>query len=161
MNIRIGSGFDVHKIIPGKGLWLGGVFIPSDISLEGHSDADVLIHAICDSIYGALACGDIGVHFPDNQQVNKGRASSDFLTHAIQMMKQMQYRVVNLDTTLLCEKPKISPHRELIRNSLAELMDIPVDRISVKATTTERLGFTGRGEGIAANAAILITSIVK
>jgi 2-C-methyl-D-erythritol 2,4-cyclodiphosphate synthase len=156
MNFRIGSGFDVHRTSEGKGVYLGGVFIPENISLIGHSDADVLIHAVCDAVYGALASGDIGVHFPDTHDENKGRPSSDFIKHAMELLKDKGYQVSNLDTTIICEKPKISPHREAIRKSLSRLMNLDIDQVSVKATTTEGIGFTGRGEGIAAMANILI-----
>ncbi|MDH4263376.1 MAG: 2-C-methyl-D-erythritol 2,4-cyclodiphosphate synthase [Spirochaetia bacterium] len=156
MNFRIGSGFDVHKICPGKGMYLGGAFIPEEISLVGHSDADVLIHAICDAIYGALAKGDIGVHFPDSLEENRGRSSSEFLKHATGLLNEKKYTISNLDTTIICEKPKITPHREAIRSSLSKIMKLSIDQISVKATTTEKLGFSGRGEGIAAAAHILI-----
>jgi len=156
LNFRTGSGFDVHKICPGKGIYLGGVFLESDISLVGHSDADVLIHAICDAIYGSLAQADIGFHFPDTLDENRGRASGEFLKHAVQMLAEMDYKISNLDTTILCEKPKISPHRNAIRENLAIIMNLSLDQISVKATTTEKLGFTGRGEGIAAMANIIV-----
>ena len=156
MKFRIGSGFDVHKTCPGDGLFIGGHFIPSDISLIGHSDADVLIHAICDAIYGALAVGDIGIHFPDNLEDNRGRPSKDFLRHAMELLSGYGYQISNIDTTIICEKPKIAPHSDAIRRSLSEIMSLTVDEISVKATTTEKLGFTGRGEGIAASAIALI-----
>lgn len=156
MNFRVGSGFDVHRIRPGNGLHLGAVFIDAAISLVGHSDADVLIHAICDAIYGAIACGDIGVHFPDTSAENKGRPSADFLKHAVDLLQNKGYAISNLDATIICEKPKISPHREAIRKNLSGLMNLDIDQVSVKGTTTEKLGFTGRGEGIAAMANILI-----
>lgn len=156
MNFRIGSGYDVHRTRPGNGVYLGGVLIETDISLVGHSDADVLIHAICDAVYGALACGDIGQHFPDTLAENKGRPSADFLKHAVGLLDEKGYAISNLDATIICEKPRISPHRETIRKNLSTLMNLDLDQVGIKATTTEKLGFTGRGEGIAAMASVLI-----
>lgn len=157
--IRIGNGFDVHKIIPGEGLYLGGYFIEGPISLKGHSDADVLLHALTDAILGAVAEGDIGMHFPDIDPVNKGRASSDFLEFALNLAGAKGFSLVNIDITVVCERPKIAPHREEIRSQLAALTGISLERISVKGTTTEKLGFTGRGEGVAAWASVLLSEV--
>ncbi|MDH4199881.1 MAG: 2-C-methyl-D-erythritol 2,4-cyclodiphosphate synthase [Spirochaetia bacterium] len=159
MNFRIGNGFDVHRTAPGSGIYLGGVFIETNVGLAGHSDADVLIHAICDAIYGALGSGDIGEHFPDSAPENKGRASSDFLRHAVSLMQQQGYTLGNLDATIICETPKITPYKKSIAKNLALLFDTSSEHINIKATTTEKLGFTGRGEGIAAQAVVFIQNV--
>jgi 2-C-methyl-D-erythritol 4-phosphate cytidylyltransferase/2-C-methyl-D-erythritol 2,4-cyclodiphosphate synthase len=149
---RVGTGFDVHAFEPGRPLILCGITVPHDKGLAGHSDADVGIHALCDAIYGALAEGDIGRHFPPSEAAWKDADSARFLRHAAARIAARGGRLANADITLICERPKITPHAPAMIARLAELMDIPSDRISVKATTTERLGFTGRGEGIAAQA---------
>ena len=149
MDIRLGNGFDVHAFEPGDHVILCGVTIPHDQSLKGHSDADVGMHAITDAIYGALARGDIGQHFPPSDPQWEGANSDVFLRHAVDLTKQLGYSISNIDCTLICEFPKIGPHSQTMRHSLADIMSIELDRISVKATTSERLGFTGRGEGIA------------
>lgn len=153
---RVGSGYDVHRSEPGKEIILGGVTIPSDISLMGHSDADVALHAITDAILGAVANGDIGSHFPPSDERWRGASSDQFLVHACALMAEAGFGLSNIDLTIICERPKIGPHRDAIRASIAEIVDIEIDMISVKATTTERLGFTGRGEGIAADATVLV-----
>jgi 2-C-methyl-D-erythritol 4-phosphate cytidylyltransferase/2-C-methyl-D-erythritol 2,4-cyclodiphosphate synthase len=160
MNFRIGSGIDIHKIGEGSGIYLGGFFIPCSFSLIGHSDADVLLHAICDSIYGALADGDIGIHFPDNLEINKGRKSSEFVLHALYLMRSKKYFISNIDLTLICEKPRISTYRAQILRSLSKILQLSEEQIGLKATTTEKLGFNGRGEGITAMASILICQSV-
>lgn len=152
----VGSGFDVHRLIPGDGLWLGGVFIAHTHTLEGHSDADVVLHALTDALLGAIAAGDIGSHFPPSDPQWKGAASSQFLAHARDLVTETGARITHVDCTVMCEAPKVGPHREAIRQRIAELLDLPVNRVAVKATTTERLGFTGRGEGIAAQATATI-----
>ena len=149
MDIRLGNGFDVHAFEPGDQVILCGVTIPHDKSLKGHSDADVGMHAITDAIYGALARGDIGQHFPPSDPQWKGANSDVFLRHAVDLAQQLGFAISNIDCTLICEFPKIGPHSQTMRHSLADIMSIELDRISVKATTSERLGFTGRGEGIA------------
>jgi len=154
--LRIGTGFDVHKIIPGNGLYLGGFFIEAPFTLEGHSDADLLIHAIADAILGALALDDIGTLFPDSADENKGRPSRDFLVSAVRLINEKGYRLVNIDSTLVCEKPKIIPFRQKIRESLAEIMGIETGQVNVKGKTSEKLGFTGRSEGIVAQAVALL-----
>ena len=153
---RIGTGYDVHVLAPGRKLMLCGVEVPHELGLSGHSDADVGIHALCDAIYGALAEGDIGRHFPPSEETWKDADSARFLRHAGARVRARDGMVVNVDVTLICERPKITPHAERMRARLAELLEIPVARVSVKATTTERLGFTGRGEGIAAQAAAVV-----
>jgi 2-C-methyl-D-erythritol 2,4-cyclodiphosphate synthase len=149
---RVGSGFDVHAFAPGRALVLCGVVVPHDRGLAGHSDADVGIHALCDAIYGALAEGDIGRHFPPSEAGWKDADSAQFLRHAAGRIAARGGRLANADVTLICERPKITPHAPAMIARLAALLEVPADRISVKATTTERLGFTGRGEGIAAQA---------
>ncbi|MBR0664110.1 bifunctional 2-C-methyl-D-erythritol 4-phosphate cytidylyltransferase/2-C-methyl-D-erythritol 2,4-cyclodiphosphate synthase [Roseomonas hellenica] len=150
---RMGTGFDVHRLVEGRPLILCGVTIPFPLGLSGHSDADVGIHALCDAIYGALAEGDIGRHFPPSEATWKDADSARFLRHAAARIAARGGRLAHADVTLICERPKIAPHAEAMRARLAELLDAPIGRVSVKATTTERLGFTGRGEGIAAQAA--------
>ena len=149
---RIGSGYDVHRLVEGKPLWLCGVEIPHDRGLSGHSDADVAIHALVDAILGALAEGDIGSHFPPSDPQWKGAESHRFLTFARDRVSARHGEIAHVDITIICEAPKIGPHKEAMRARLAELLNIPTDRVSVKATTTERLGYTGRKEGIAAQA---------
>ena len=149
MDIRLGNGFDVHRFEAGDHVILCGVTIPHDKGLQGHSDADVGMHALTDAIYGALARGDIGQHFPPSDPKWKGAASDIFLRHAVALAAEMGFRVNNADVTLICEKPKIGPHAEAMRARLGQIMGMEVDRLSVKATTSETLGFTGRGEGIA------------
>lgn len=150
MDIRLGNGFDVHAFGPGDHVWLCGVQIPHDAGLIGHSDADVGMHALTDAIYGALAEGDIGRHFPPSDPQWKGAASDIFLRHACELARSKGFRISNADVTLICEYPKIGPHAGAMQTRLAEIMALEPSRISVKATTSERLGFTGRGEGIAA-----------
>jgi 2-C-methyl-D-erythritol 4-phosphate cytidylyltransferase/2-C-methyl-D-erythritol 2,4-cyclodiphosphate synthase len=151
-DIRCGQGFDVHAFGPGDHVWLGGLKIPHDHGLQGHSDADVLAHAITDAILGGLADGDIGAHFPPSDPKWKGAASSLFLADAVARVKARGGLVAHVDATLVCERPKIGPHRDAIRQNLAKIMEIAPARVALKATTSERLGFTGRGEGIAAMA---------
>ncbi|MBV1702344.1 MAG: bifunctional 2-C-methyl-D-erythritol 4-phosphate cytidylyltransferase/2-C-methyl-D-erythritol 2,4-cyclodiphosphate synthase [Hyphomicrobiales bacterium] len=155
-DIRTGQGFDVHAFGPGNQVWLGGVSIPHAQGLIGHSDADVLLHAITDAILGALADGDIGAHFPPSDPKWRGAASSLFLEDAMQRVAARRGRVVHIDATLICEHPKVGPHREAIRQSIAAITGLNLDRVAVKATTSERLGFTGRGEGIAAMALVTL-----
>jgi 2-C-methyl-D-erythritol 4-phosphate cytidylyltransferase/2-C-methyl-D-erythritol 2,4-cyclodiphosphate synthase len=149
---RTGSGFDVHAFGPGDHVWLGGIRIPHDRGLQGHSDADVALHALTDAVLGAIAAGDIGDHFPPSDPRWKGAPSSLFLEHARDLVTAAGGRIVHADVTIICEAPRIGPHRDAMRQLVADLLRLPVTRISVKATTTERLGFTGRGEGIAAQA---------
>ena len=150
--IRVGTGYDVHRLVPGEELWLCGVKIDHDRGLSGHSDADVAIHALVDALLGAIGAGDIGSHFPPSDPQWKGASSDRFLTHAVGLTADAGYRIGNVDLTLICEAPKIGPHREAMRARLAELLRTDLSAVSVKATTTEKLGFTGRSEGIAAQA---------
>ena len=150
MDIRLGNGYDVHAFTAGDHVWLCGMRIPHDKALLGHSDADVGMHALTDAIYGALAQGDIGRHFPPSDPQWKGAESHIFLRHAAELARQMGYRISNADVTLICERPKIGPHAAAMAARLADITGLDADRISVKATTSERLGFTGREEGIAA-----------
>ena len=149
---RVGSGFDVHRFGPGKGVRLAGITIEHDQSLIGHSDADVVLHAVTDAVLGALGAGDIGEHFPPSDAAWRGADSRQFLLHAVELMAARGGRIAHLDVTIICERPKISPHRAALAASLAGILGLSPDRVSIKATTTEGLGFTGRGEGIAAQA---------
>ena len=149
MDVRLGNGYDVHAFGPGDHVWLCGVQVAHDKGLVGHSDADVGMHALTDAIYGALAQGDIGRHFPPSDPQWKGAASEIFLRHAAELARSMGYRLGNADVTLVCERPKIGPHAGAMQARLAAIMGVEPDRVSVKATTSERLGFTGREEGIA------------
>jgi 2-C-methyl-D-erythritol 4-phosphate cytidylyltransferase / 2-C-methyl-D-erythritol 2,4-cyclodiphosphate synthase len=153
---RVGTGFDVHAMEAGRPLFLCGVQVPHDKGLAGHSDADVGIHALCDAIYGALAEGDIGRHFPPSEANWKDADSARFLSHAAERIAARGGRLANADVALICERPKITPHAPAMIERLASLLGVETGRISVKATTTERLGFTGRGEGIAAQAVVSI-----
>ena len=150
--IRTGTGFDVHRLAAGEELWLGGIRIDHDMGLAGHSDADVALHALVDALLGAVGEGDIGTHFPPGDPQWKGAGSDRFLAHAAGLVAQAGYHVGNVDLTIVCEAPKIGPHRDAMRERIAELLGIDSGAVSVKATTTERLGFAGRGEGIAAQA---------
>jgi 2-C-methyl-D-erythritol 4-phosphate cytidylyltransferase/2-C-methyl-D-erythritol 2,4-cyclodiphosphate synthase len=148
-DLRVGQGFDVHRFDEGDAVWLGGVRIPHTHKLEGHSDADVVIHALCDAIYGALGDGDIGFHFPPSEAKWKGAPSSILLEHAAGRVRARGGRIAHLDVNLVCEAPRVGPHREAMRARIAEIAGITVDRVGVKATTAEKLGFVGRGEGVA------------
>ncbi len=156
MNIRIGHGFDVHAFAEGRRLVIGGVDIPHDRGLLGHSDADVLIHAICDALLGAAALGDIGRHFPDSDPRYKGIDSRELLRHVGGLLDARGWRVGNVDATIIAQAPRMAPHIPAMREHLAADLGIPVEALNVKATTTEKLGFTGRGEGIAAESVCLI-----
>jgi 2-C-methyl-D-erythritol 4-phosphate cytidylyltransferase/2-C-methyl-D-erythritol 2,4-cyclodiphosphate synthase len=159
MDIRTGNGFDVHAFGPGDHVTLCGVSVPFDRGLVGHSDADVGMHAVTDAIYGALAAGDIGRHFPPSDPKWKGAASEIFLRHAVELVDSMGFRLTHTDVTLICELPKIGPHAPEMQAEMARILGIDADRVSVKATTSERLGFTGRGEGIAALATATLVRI--
>jgi 2-C-methyl-D-erythritol 4-phosphate cytidylyltransferase/2-C-methyl-D-erythritol 2,4-cyclodiphosphate synthase len=149
---RTGMGFDVHRFGSGDHVMLCGVAIPHDAGLEGHSDADVAFHALTDALLGAIGSGDIGSHFPPSDPAWRGVASDTFVAHAGRLVIDRGGQINNVDVTIICERPKIGPHHEAMRDQIAMVLRIPVDRVSVKATTTERLGFTGRQEGIAAQA---------
>jgi 2-C-methyl-D-erythritol 4-phosphate cytidylyltransferase/2-C-methyl-D-erythritol 2,4-cyclodiphosphate synthase len=156
LRTAVGMGFDVHRLVAGDGLWLGGVFIDHSHALLGHSDADVVLHAITDALLGAIGDGDIGSHFPPSDERWQGASSDQFLHHAKLLAQARGARLDHVDCTIMCEAPKIGPHRDAIRNRIAEILGLALGQVSVKATTTERLGFTGRGEGIAAQAVVTI-----
>lgn len=156
--LRIGQGYDVHKFEEGRDLWICGVKIPHTHGLLGHSDADVAIHALCDALLGALALGDIGKHFPDSDPKYKGIDSKILLGHVMQLIRSHGYEVVNCDITIMAEAPKFRPHIDTMCRTLADVMKVNVNQVSVKATTTEKLGFTGRREGIASLAVCLLNS---
>ena len=156
MKIRVGFGYDVHKLVPGRDLWLGGVRIEHSMGLLGHSDADVLIHAICDALLGAANLRDIGFHFPDTSAATLGMDSKEILRQCIGLIEEKGYKVGNIDATVCAERPKINPHVDRMRSCLAGVMGCDEDQISIKATTTEHLGFTGREEGISAYAVCMI-----
>ena len=153
---RIGQGYDVHRLEAGEELWLCGVQVPHDMGLAGHSDADVALHAITDAVLGAIGAGDIGTHFPPSDPQWAGARSCRFLEHAVTLAKDAGYKIGNVDVTLICEAPKIGPHRPAMRASVARIMGIAESAVSIKATTTEKLGFTGRGEGIAAQSIVML-----
>ena len=155
-SIRIGHGFDVHAFGDGDHLMLGGVRVPHDRGVLAHSDGDVVIHALCDALLGALALGDIGRHFPPGDPQWKGADSRAFLRHCNALIRERGWMLGNADITVVCERPKVAPHAEAMRAVLAEDLGVTLDAVSVKATTTETLGFTGRGEGVAAQAVVLL-----
>ena len=155
-NIRVGQGYDVHRLVEGRDLILGGVNIPHAKGLLGHSDADVLAHAISDALLGAAALGDIGKHFPDSDPAYKGADSLKLLSRVTEILSESGFSIGNVDATVIAQAPKLAPHIEKMRENLAAAMEIPMDCVSVKATTAERLGFSGREEGIAAQAICLI-----
>ena len=156
MNIRVGFGFDVHQLVEGRDLWLGGIKIPNDVGLLGHSDADVLIHAICDALLGAANMRDIGYHFPDNSDDTLDMDSKIILKEVVGIIARKGYRVGNVDATVCAERPKLNPHIPAMQQCMAQVMGVDPDCVSIKATTTEKLGFTGRQEGMAAYATVLV-----
>ena len=156
MTVRIGTGFDVHAFGDGDHVMLGGVRVPHSRGVLAHSDGDVIIHALCDAMLGALALGDIGKHFPPNDPQWKDADSRAFLRHCNALLRDRGWKLGNADVTVICERPKVGPHADAMRALLAQDLGVDIDAISIKATTTETLGFTGRGEGIAAQAACLI-----
>lgn len=156
LNFRTGFGFDVHAFAEGRKLIIGGVEIPFDKGLEGHSDADVLLHAICDAMLGALALGDIGLHFPNTDERWKDADSAVLLKHVNELINSKGYELGNLDCVLAMEKPKISPYVNQIRTRISEILNTEIDQISIKATTTEKLGFVGRTEGVVSFATVLL-----
>jgi 2-C-methyl-D-erythritol 2,4-cyclodiphosphate synthase len=159
INMRIGHGFDVHQLVVGRKCIIGGVEIPFEKGLDGHSDADVLLHAICDALLGAAGLCDIGKHFPPSDNKFKGIDSRELLRHVVALLKAKNYVVNNIDSTVICEAPKLSPHTAQMCANIAADCAVSVTQINVKATTTEKLGFTGRGEGIAAEAVCTITTL--
>ena len=156
---RVGTGFDVHQLVADRALIIGGVTIPYERGLLGHSDADVLLHAISDALLGAAALGDIGKHFPDNDPAYKGADSRILLRSVVQRVRESGWQVGNIDATIIAQAPKMAPHIAAMRSNIASDCAVAVDCVSVKATTTEQLGFTGRGEGIAAQAIALLTTV--
>lgn len=159
MNIRVGYGYDVHRLVEGRDLWLGGVHIEHTLGLLGHSDADVLIHAICDALLGAANLRDIGYHFPDTAPEYKGADSKVLLSRTVDLLAQHGYRVGNVDCTVCAERPKINPHIDAMKAVLAPLLRVDLDAVSLKATTSERMGFVGREEGMSAHAVALIERV--
>ena len=157
--MRIGFGYDVHKFCKDRKLILGGIEIPYEMGLLGHSDADVLLHAIMDSMLGALALGDIGKHFPDTDEKYKGISSVKLLENVFELIKQKGYKIGNIDSIVVCEKPKMLPHIEKIRENIANVLETDIENISVKATTEEKMGYTGRLEGIKAYSVCLLDKI--
>ena len=155
-NIRVGFGYDVHQLVEGRDLWLGGIKIPHSLGLLGHSDADVLIHAICDALLGAANMRDIGYHFPDTSDETLGMDSKIILKKTVELIGTKGYRVGNIDATVCAEKPKLNPHIPAMAACMAQVIGTDPDNISIKATTTEKLGFTGRQEGMSAYATVLI-----
>lgn len=159
MKMRIGMGFDVHRLVEDRDLWIGGVKIPYEKGLLGHSDADVVIHALCDALLGAACLRDIGFHFPDTDPRFKGIDSRKLLIEVNNLLKEKGYSLGNADITICAEMPKMNPHIPAMQIEMAKCMDTDIENISIKATTTEKLGFTGRGEGIAAYATVLIEKL--
>lgn len=155
-SIRVGNGFDVHRLVEERELWLGGVKVPYHLGLLGHSDADVALHALCDALLGAAAMRDIGYHFPDTDPAYKGADSRALLRRVKELLAEKGYRIGNVDVTIMAQAPKLQPHIPVMIERIADDLGLGVDAVSVKATTTEKLGFTGRGEGIAASATALI-----
>jgi 2-C-methyl-D-erythritol 2,4-cyclodiphosphate synthase len=154
--MRIGHGYDVHKLVENRDLIIGGVNIPYEKGLLGHSDADVLLHAISDALLGAAALGDIGKHFPDTDGRFKGADSMKLLEHVVALIRERDYKISNIDATIIAQKPKMAPHIETMRKNISKVLGIEIDCVNVKATTEEGLGFTGSGEGISAHAVCLI-----
>lgn len=159
MKIRVGMGFDVHRLVEGRELWLGGIRIDHTLGLLGHSDADVLIHAVCDALLGAAAMRDIGFHFPDTTAEYKNIDSKILLRDTVRLIRERGYEIGNIDVTVCAERPKLNPHIPRMQETLAGVMGIESDDISIKATTTEKLGFTGREEGISAYAVALLQKL--
>lgn len=156
MDIRIGYGYDVHRLEAGEELWLGGLLVPSELGAVGHSDADVLLHVICDALLGALALGDIGQHFPDTNSQYKGIDSKKLLKETWNLVKSKGWEIGNVDTTVCLQSPKLAPHINSMRKCIAGILGADIDQVSVKATTTEKLGFVGTSEGISAHAVVFL-----
>ena len=155
-DIRVGTGYDVHRLAEGHDLWLGGICIPSELGAVGHSDADVLLHVICDALFGARAMGDLGAHFPDTDDAFKGIDSKLLLARSWELVREGVWSILNVDTTLCLERPKVRGYVDVMRACIAEILDLPLDRVSVKATTTEGLGFVGEQRGVSAHAVVLL-----
>ncbi len=156
MDFRIGYGFDVHCLADGEELWIGGIQVPSTFGAVGHSDADVLLHVICDAMFGALAHGDLGKHFPDTDPAYKGIDSKKLLAHTWDLISSKGWIIGNIDSTVCLQSPKLAPHIYGMRESISEILGCELDQVSVKATTTEKLGFVGTGEGVSAHAVVLL-----
>ena len=154
--MRVGQGFDVHRLVPGRPLWLGGVEIPHDRGLEGHSDGDALLHAVADALLGALGAGDLGAHFPSSDERWRGVASREILAAAARRVRERGFEVGNVDATVIAEAPRLSPFQAAMRSSVAEILGVPEERVNLKVTSTDGLGALGRGEGIAATAVVLL-----
>lgn len=161
MKFRVGFGFDVHRLVEGRPLWIGGIMLDHTMGLQGHSDADVLIHALCDALFGAANMRDIGYHFPDTDAKLENIDSKILLARTMDLIRSKGYEFGNADITIAAERPKLNPHIEKMQAALAEVMKTDPDEISIKATTTEKLGFTGREEGISAYATVLINKIAE
>lgn len=159
--MRIGHGYDLHRLVEGRTLMLGGVRIDSARGLRGHSDGDVVLHAVCDAILGAMAVGDIGQHFPDTDERFRGVASSELLRHVVKLMSDEEWKVGNLDVTICAEQPRLAPHRLAMRRRIAELLDVPLTCVSIKAKTNEGADAIGRGEAIAATAVVLLEGVKR
>ena len=159
MSFRIGSGYDVHQLVSGRKLIMGGVTIPHEKGLKGHSDADVIVHAVCDAMLGGAGLGDIGEHFPDSDPQFKGISSILLMVHCRNLLREKGYEVGNIDGTIFAQAPKMSPYKKAMEENLASAAAVSVDRVNIKATTTEGLGFEGRGEGIGAHAVVLLKQI--
>lgn len=158
-NIRIGYGYDVHRLAPNYDLWLGGIKVPHDLGAVGHSDADVLLHVICDALLGSIALKDIGFHFPDTDPKYKGIDSKKLLKEVMRLVRNKGFEVINIDSTICLQAPKIKPYIDEIRAKIAEVADVLMEDISVKATTTEKLGFVGEEKGISAHAVVLVYKV--
>ena len=156
MDFRIGYGYDVHRLSEGEELWIGGILVPVEFGAVGHSDADVLPHVICDAMLGALALGDLGKHFPDTDPAYKGIDSKKLLAHTMELVREKGWTVGNIDTTVCLQSPKLAPYISKMRSAISEVLDCHLERVSVKATTTENIGFVGTGEGISAHAVALL-----
>lgn len=159
MSFRIGSGVDFHQLVVGRDLWIGGIKIPHHKGALGHSDADVLLHAICDAMLGALALGDIGIHFPNNDPAYKDIDSKKLLQYCNDLIQQKGYGIVNIDSTLCLQEPKIKPYVHHMQQTIATILSLPIDVVSIKATTTEQMGFVGREEGLMAYATVLLQKL--
>jgi 2-C-methyl-D-erythritol 2,4-cyclodiphosphate synthase len=159
VNFRVGSGYDVHQLVIGRKLVMGGVIIPHEKGLKGHSDADVIVHAVCDAMLGGAGLGDIGEHFPDSDPQFKGISSILLMVHCRNLLREKGYEVGNIDGTIFAQAPKMSPYKKAMEQNLASAAAVSVDMVNIKATTTEGLGFEGRGEGIGAHAVVLLKQI--
>ena len=160
MKIRVGMGYDVHQLVEGRDLWMGGIRIEHSKGLLGHSDADVLLHAISDALLGAAGLGDIGTYFPDTDPAFKGADSLELLRKVGEEVRKAGFEIVNIDSIVMCERPKVNPHKDQMKANIARVLGLDVKQIGIKGTTTEKLGFTGRGEGIASQAIAMVYSLV-